>query len=45
MDPLMRNNPLLGIWLGSAHAWTRMVRFWSGAWMLEPRRVPVRTRR
>jgi hypothetical protein len=42
MDPLMRNYPLLGIWFGGAHAWTRMLHFWSGAWMLEPRRVRAR---
>jgi hypothetical protein len=38
MDPLMTNNPLLGLWLGSAHAWLRMVRFCSGVWMPLPRR-------
>lgn len=44
MDPLMRINPLLGLWLGSAHAWTRLVRFWSGAWMLEPQRGRLKGR-
>ncbi|MCK8787253.1 hypothetical protein M0638_23035 [Roseomonas sp. NAR14] len=38
MGPLITTNPLLGMWLGSTHAWMRTVHFWSGAWMLEPRR-------
>jgi len=38
MGPLMRTNPLLGMWLGSAHAWIRTMHFWSGAWMFAPRR-------
>jgi hypothetical protein len=38
MGPLMRNNPLLGMWLGGAHAWMRTMHFWSRAWMLAPRR-------
>jgi hypothetical protein len=45
MDPLMVTNSLLRMWLGSAHAWTRVVRFWSGAWLLEPRREPTHPRR
>jgi hypothetical protein len=36
---------VLGTWLRGVHAWTRMARFWSGAWVLEPRRERTGARR
>ena len=44
MDPLMTTNPLRGMWRGGAHAWMRLTHFWSGAWMLAPRRDRTATR-
>ncbi|MGG5822940.1 hypothetical protein [Falsiroseomonas sp. HW251] len=41
----MTNDPFVGPWVRYAHLWTRLMHFWSGAWMLETRTVRARVRR
>lgn len=38
-------HPMLGLCLGGAHAWMRLMHFWTGAWMLTPRKGEADDRR